>query len=49
MHIKFGFLTHMYAGINSLSDFFEGRFFDYCLCHVTNTLCHMTLVKIVQQ
>ena len=46
MHIKFGFLTHRFAGINSPNRFFEGRFFDYCLCHVTNTLCHMTLVKL---
>ena len=48
MHIiKFGFLTHRFAGTNT-NQFFEGHFFDYCLCYETNTLCHVTCSAMIE-
>ena len=35
MHIKFGILTHRFAGIDSLTNFFKDISFDCCFCHMT--------------
>ena len=36
MHVKFGFLTHRFVGIN-----IQLFLFDSCFCHMTNNLCHV--------